>query len=223
MASAEYKQKQHEHLYKVLMIGEFGVGKTSLIKRYTEGTFSPNYKLTIGVDFAVKNIQWNEHTKINMQLWDIAGHERFGHMTRVYYKYAIAAVIVFDLARQATFDAVVKWLDDVHSKVVLMNEEPVPCLLLANKFDLEEISLNPDHLDNFCKKHNIIGWFPTSAKMGIGLEEAMNHLIKHIVKLEERMNDMKMRPIEGVDAITIMEDNNGGDDDDIPKKRCCDI
>ncbi|KAJ8309112.1 hypothetical protein KUTeg_013986 [Tegillarca granosa] len=66
----------------------------------------------------MKNIQWDDTTKVNLQLWDIAGHERFGHMTRVYYKYAIAAII---------------WLNDVNSKVMLANEEPVPVLLLANK------------------------------------------------------------------------------------------
>jgi Ras-related protein Rab-32 len=147
-----------EHLYKVLVIGEFGVGKTSLIRRYTEGFFSPNYKLTIGVDFALKTLQWSEDTKINLQLWDIAGHERFGHMTRVYYKYAIAAIIVYDLSRPATFDSVLKWHRDVNQKVMLANEQPVPILLLANKCDLEDAHFDPNLLDEFCKEHGFIGW-----------------------------------------------------------------
>jgi Ras-related protein Rab-32 len=97
-----------EHLYKVLVIGDYGVGKTSLIRRYTEGYFSPNYKLTIGVDFALKTVEGEDGKKVALQLWDIAGHERFGHMTHVYYKYAIAAIIVFDLGRPATFESVIK-------------------------------------------------------------------------------------------------------------------
>eukprot|EP00105_Crassostrea_gigas_P021112 XP_011440133.1 PREDICTED: ras-related protein Rab-32B-like [Crassostrea gigas] len=132
-ATSASKESRQEHLYKILVIGEFGVGKTSIIRRYTEGSFSPNYKLTIGVDFALKLVNWSDNTKINLQLWDIAGHERFGHMTRVYYKYAIAAIIVFDLSRPATFDSVSKWLGDVNSKVMLANEQSVPVLLLANK------------------------------------------------------------------------------------------
>jgi Ras-related protein Rab-32 len=108
-------------------------GKTCIIKRYTEGTFSPNYKLTIGVDFSLKTLEWDSRTKVNLQLWDIAGHERFNHMTRVYYKYAIAAIIVFDIKRLATFESVLKWLADVNQKVMLENGSSVPIILLANK------------------------------------------------------------------------------------------
>ncbi|GFO00851.1 ras-related protein rab-32 [Plakobranchus ocellatus] len=68
-ATANATNGPTEHLYKVLVIGEFGVGKTSLIRRYTEGYFSPNYKLTIGVDFALKSLEWDNNTKINLQLW----------------------------------------------------------------------------------------------------------------------------------------------------------
>ncbi|KXJ19153.1 Ras-related protein Rab-32B, partial [Exaiptasia diaphana] len=118
----EIMDSVQENLYKVLVIGEYGVGY-----------FSPNYKLTIGVDFAQKVIDWDESTRINLQLWDVAGHERFGHMTRVYYKYAIAAVIVFDLSRPATFEAVSKWYSDISQKVMLTNEKPIPIILLANK------------------------------------------------------------------------------------------
>ncbi|XP_005097933.1 ras-related protein Rab-32B [Aplysia californica] len=173
----------NEHLYKVLVIGEFGVGKTSLIRRYTEGYFSPNYKLTIGVDFALKSIEWDNSTKVNLQLWDIAGHERFGHMTRVYYKYAIAAIIVFDLSRPATFDSVLKWLEDVNSKVMLSNEEPVPVLLLANKCDIEDVSIEHDKLNSFCKEKNFVGWFQTSAKTNQNVDDAMNFLVDHILSL----------------------------------------
>jgi Ras-related protein Rab-32 len=85
------------------------------------------------VDFAVKAIEYDDTTTVTLQLWDVAGHERFGGMTRVYYKYAIAGLVVFDLSRPATFEAVLKWRDDVNSKVMLANDEPIPLLLLANK------------------------------------------------------------------------------------------
>lgn len=181
MSSAE--RTVVEHLYKVLVIGEFGVGKTSLIRRYTEGYFSPNYKLTIGVDFALKSLDWDENTRVNLQLWDIAGHERFGHMTRVYYKYAIAAVIVFDLSRPATFDSVLKWSMDVHEKVMLANEQPVPLLLLANKCDLPDTVLDADMLDHFCKENKFIGWFGTSAKDDTNVTDAMSYLVETILQL----------------------------------------
>ncbi|KAM7447278.1 rab32 [Porites harrisoni] len=180
-----------EHLYKVLVIGEYGVGKvsnvidfeTSIIRRYTEGYFSPNYKLTIGVDFALKVIYWDEETKINLQLWDVAGHERFGHMTRVYYKYAIAAVIVFDLSRPATFEAVLKWHWDVNQKVMLTNEKPIPVLLLANKCDLEDYPYDEEQLNQFCQEHGFIGWLPTSAKEDRNIDEAMRLLVQAILSI----------------------------------------
>ncbi|KAH9523045.1 Ras- protein Rab-32B [Bulinus truncatus] len=211
-----------EHLYKVLVIGEFGVGKTSIIRRYTEGYFSPNYKLTIGVDFALKSIEWSSDTKVNLQLWDIAGHERFGHMTRVYYKYAIAAIIVFDLSRPATFDSVLKWLEDVNSKVMLSNEQPVPVLLLANKCDIDDSSYETDKLNSFCREKNFIGWFPTSAKTNQNVEEAMNFLIEHILSLPSGAQQ------PGEHMSVIHSGTNGGEDstfDGIEEKEksstCC--
>ena len=89
-------QEQEEYLFKLLILGDVGTGKTAIIKRYVHGTFNANYKSTIGVDFALKVIQRDEHTSIRIQLWDIAGQERFGNMTRVYYREAKAAVVVFD-------------------------------------------------------------------------------------------------------------------------------
>ncbi|XP_064601799.1 LOW QUALITY PROTEIN: ras-related protein Rab-32B-like [Liolophura sinensis] len=209
----------HEHLYKVLVIGEFGVGKTSIIRRYTEGSFSPNYKLTIGVDFSLKSIDWDSKTKVNLQLWDIAGHERFGHMTRVYYKYAIAAIIVFDLSRPATFDSVLKWLNDVNSKVMLANEQPVPVLLLANKCDLDEVQIDTTYLSKYCREHNFLGWFPTSAKTGLNIDEAMKYLIEHILTLPSE----SQQPGEAIRLQSVMIDNDSDSEDDLtePKSRCC--
>lgn len=103
---------KREHLYKILVIGEtarngfvvwclkfssageLGTGKTSFIKRYVHQFFSQNYRATIGVDFALKVLNWDQSTIIRLQLWDIAGQERFGNMTRVYYKEAVGAFIV---------------------------------------------------------------------------------------------------------------------------------
>eukprot|EP01123_Difflugia_compressa_P014894 TRINITY_DN8112_c0_g1_i1.p1 TRINITY_DN8112_c0_g1~~TRINITY_DN8112_c0_g1_i1.p1 ORF type:complete len:245 (+),score=50.90 TRINITY_DN8112_c0_g1_i1:78-737(+) len=173
-------QTQHvtkdQQLYKVLVIGDYAVGKTSIIKRYCEGYFTPNYKLTIGVDFAVKDIQVGQE-KVTLQLWDVAGHERFGTMTRVYYKYAIAAVIVFDVSRPATFEAVTKWRDDVNSKVVLANDEPIPLILLANKCDLPGVTIETEALDEFCSKNGFKAWFNTSAQENTNIDRAMEYLV----------------------------------------------
>ncbi|KFP22721.1 Ras-related protein Rab-32, partial [Egretta garzetta] len=157
-----------EHLFKVLVIGELGVGKTSIIKRYVHQLFSQHYRATIGVDFALKVINWDSKTLVRLQLWDIAGQERFGNMTRVYYKEAVGAFVVFDVTRGSTFEAVSKWKHDLDSKVLLPNGSPIPAVLLANKCDQKKDgSQHPSQMDQFCREGGFVGWFETSAKVSI--------------------------------------------------------
>ncbi|XP_077521802.1 ras-related protein Rab-32B-like [Amblyomma americanum] len=175
-------------LFKVLVIGDFGVGKTSLIRRYTEGVFNPGYMITIGVDFALKHLVWDSNKHITLQLWDIAGHERFGYMTRVYYKYATAAVIVYDLSRPTTLHSVLKWKADLADKVELSNGRPLPVLLVANKCDLGTQPINASFLSSFCQEHGFAGWFPTSAKEDININEAMRCLVAEVLAQREEGN-----------------------------------
>ncbi|XP_017782382.1 PREDICTED: ras-related protein Rab-38-like [Nicrophorus vespilloides] len=167
-----------ELLFKYLVIGDYGVGKTSIIRRYAEDTFSSKYKITIGADFAIKTITWDNYTTINLQLWDIAGHERFGALTSVYYRYALAAALVFDLTRPETLNSIPKWLKDLRNRSSLPNGQNLPVILLANKGDVNLDNI-PKHLDEFCKENNILTWFITSAKENINLDIAMNTLIDY--------------------------------------------
>ncbi|XP_023219779.1 ras-related protein Rab-32-like [Centruroides sculpturatus] len=189
-------QTRREHLYKILVIGELGTGKTSIIKRYVHQFFSHHYRATIGVDFALKVLNWDSNTLIRLQLWDIAGQERFGNMTRVYYKEAVGAFIVFDVTRAATFDAVLKWKTDLDNKVHLHDGSNVPCVLLANKCDVtkEEQVSNANKMNSFCEDHGFAGWFLTSAKDNINIDEATKFLVTKILNnqhaiAEEVTND----------------------------------
>ncbi|KAH7968828.1 hypothetical protein HPB52_011643 [Rhipicephalus sanguineus] len=147
------KNPQREHLYKILVIGELGTGKTSIIKRYVHQFFSHHYRAT-----------------------------RFGNMTRVYYKEAVGAFIVFDVTRSQTFEAVRKWKADLDSKVQLPEGSSIPCVLLANKCDMskEGIVNNPASMDEFCKDNNFAGWFLTSAKENVNIEDAAKFLISQV-------------------------------------------
>jgi len=193
-----HENEKQQQLYKVLVIGDYAVGKTSIIKRYTEGYFTPNYKLTIGVDFAVKAIDWDENTSVNLQLWDVAGHERFGTMTRVYYKYAIAAIIV------------TKWRDDLNNKVVLANSEPIPVLLLANKCDIQGVHVDEQALERFTREQGFIGWFPTSAQENLNIDKAMMTLIKKI--LEVAKTNVSNKAPDAIDVQKTERPNNQIDD-----------
>ncbi|XP_071442101.1 ras-related protein Rab-32 isoform X1 [Hetaerina americana] len=183
---------KREHLYKILVIGELGTGKTSIIKRYVHQFFSQHYRATIGVDFALKVINWDADTIIRLQLWDIAGQERFGNMTRVYYKEAVGAFIVFDVTRSATFESVVKWKVDLDSKVQLPDGSPIPCVLLANKCDQQKEGVvnNPARMEEYCKEKGFSGWYETSAKENINIEEAARFLVTKILK-NDRLTGME--------------------------------
>ncbi|XP_017525302.2 ras-related protein Rab-32 [Manis javanica] len=181
-AEAAAVPETREYLFKVLVIGELGVGKTSIIKRYVHQLFSQHYRATIGVDFALKVLSWDSKTMVRLQLWDIAGQERFGNMTRVYYREAVGAFVVFDLSRGSTFEAILKWKTDLDSKVHLPNGSPIPAVLLANKCDQKKDSgQSPSQMDQFCREHGFSGWFETSARDNINIDEAARFLVENIL------------------------------------------
>ena len=209
-----------ELLYKVLVIGDIGTGKTSIIKRYVHNIYSTNYKSTIGVDFALKVIHWDNDTTVRLQLCDIAGQERFGNMTRAYYKEAVGAFLVFDVTRRSTFDAVTKWKQDLDSKVTLLETGgPIPVVLIANKIDLlsptndeddDEWNSLVESMDKFCETHGFIGWFQTSAKDNLNIETAANTLVASIIA------KVGYHQPETIDKKVIVIDNKKQ-----PNQNCC--
>jgi len=189
---SEQEEGVTEYLYKVLVVGDIGTGKTSIIKRFVHNIFSVHYKSTIGVDFALKVIPLDATTIVRLQLWDIAGQERFGNMTRVYYKEAVGAMVVFDVTRVGTFDAVQKWKNDIDQKVMLPpDDRPIPVILLANKCDLAKDGFfkTPAQMDKYCEENNFIGWSETSAKDNINIEKAAKFLVSKILE-----NDISHTP-----------------------------
>ncbi|XP_076605344.1 ras-related protein Rab-32 [Chaetodon auriga] len=171
-----------EKLFKVLVIGDQGVGKSSIVLRYVNKRFDERYKASIGVDFGLKTIEWDRQTVVRLQLWDIAGQERFKKMSRVYYRGAMGAVVVFDMTNSSTLEAAAEWKQDLDSKVSLDSGRPVPAVLLANKCDI--IGRDRDlvsSLDGFCKDNSFAGWFETSAKDNINIDEAGAFLVKQMM------------------------------------------
>lgn len=209
---------KNEHLYKVLVIGELGTGKTSIIKRYVHQFFSQHYRATIGVDFALKVVHWDQSTVIRLQLWDIAGQERFGNMTRVYYKEAVGAFIVFDVTRSSTFESVAKWKQDLDTKVQLPDGSPIPCVLLANKCDQpkEGIAASSAKMDEYCKEKGFAGWFETSAKDNINIDDAAKFLVGTILQ-----NDQWSTSIKEEDSDKLDLNGKGGTVGVDKKNNCC--
>eukprot|EP01136_Pigoraptor_vietnamica_P025484 Opistho-1_new@79559 len=172
------------------------------------------YRTQIGVDFALKVINLDPETVVRLQLWDIAGQERFGNMTRVYYKEAVGAIIVFDVTRVSTMEAVSKWKMDLDQKVTLPDGSPLPVILLANKCDLakEGMVKNSAQMDRFCEERGFVGWFETSAKENINIDKACKFLVQKILENDRSNNSQNGQSDSGKIDLN---------DNQAPKSGCC--
>eukprot|EP01133_Synstelium_polycarpum_P011477 gene11477-13380_t len=152
-------------------------------------------------------------TKVILQLWDIAGQERFGHMTRVYFQNADGALVVFDATRSATFYGAKEWKDDIDD---CFEKNRLPTVLLANKCDLlPSTPTFPEDINNFCEENGFMSWFKTSAKEGTGITEALTELVTKILK--DHAETYKKEGKEGGFKIG----GNKPSSPDEPKKTCC--
>ncbi|GAM17797.1 hypothetical protein SAMD00019534_009720 [Acytostelium subglobosum LB1] len=181
---------------KILVVGKLACGKTSIIQRFCHDEFQHKYKPTIGVDFNTKEMEVM-NTKVILQLWDIAGQERFGHMTRVYFQNADGALVVFDSTRSATFYGAKEWKDDIDD---CFTKAALPTVLLANKSDLLSTPSFPEDIDKFCDENGFLAWFKTSAKEGTGITEALTELVTIILK--NHLESVKKSPQEGGFKLT---------------------
>lgn len=164
----------NEIIFKVVVLGGIGVGKTSIVRRYVHGIYTENYKTTIGVDFAQKMIR-NDNELYKINLYDISGQERYGNMTRIYYKSTDAAIIVYDLSRNSTLEEAIKWKNDLDNKIPVS----VPTILVGNKSDKYEI-YNEDMIRQICKDNGFISFFTTSASSGTNIDDIFDFIIKTI-------------------------------------------
>ncbi|CDW52036.1 Ras domain containing protein [Trichuris trichiura] len=179
--SHKWEGDEIERTLKILVIGDVGTGKTSIIRRYVHKMFSADYQATIGVDFALKMLKWeswNGNILLRLQFWDIAGQERFNSMTRVYYRGAAGALIISDVGRASTMDGAARWKEDLDAKCRTYGGLCVPAVLMVNKCDLIKPGDKDvqQKLDQFVAKHGFAAWFPTSAKEGTGIKDAVKQL-----------------------------------------------
>jgi len=178
----EAEDNDNRLIIKIIVVGDMGTGKTSLIRRFVDGSFSEFYRITIGVDFANKTIMIGDK-KVEIQLWDIAGQERFGSMTGVYYRESYGSLVVFDVIRSSTFEMTKIWKDDIDSKVLTSEGSPIPTVLVANKIDLapERWEEKKKSLLEYVKEKNFLTMFETSAKDGTNLDSCITYLAEYIV------------------------------------------
>ena len=161
---------------KILIAGEGGVGKTTLLHRYKEGRFLKDTSMTIGVEFSLKSIIIEENT-VEMQIWDFGGQDRFRFMLPRYVEGAQGALVLADLTRISSFSNIGEWLN-----ILRANEKQLPILLVGTKNDLEDdIQVNDEFALELKEKNNIFNYIKTSSKTGENIEKSFELLVRKVI------------------------------------------
>ncbi len=167
-----------DYIFKVVVVGDGAVGKTSLILRYTQGSFNTNYIRTIGAQFSKYDLTAKAGEKVRLFLWDIAGQDTFSFMRPTFFSGSKACIAVFDVTNDATFTNLQTWIDDIHKYC----GNDIPVVLFGNKSDLLSNNYTNAKIDTFLKANNVIGFYLTSAKTGTNVTLAFEAIIYELLK-----------------------------------------
>ena len=166
----------YNYLFKYIIIGDTGVGKSCLLLQFTDSRFRNDHDLTIGVEFGAK-IVTIDNKSIHLQIWDTAGQESFRSITRGYYRGAAAALLTYDITRRETFTSLGKWLEETKN-----NGNPnMVIVLVANKIDLEsQRTVSRDEGEKFAAENNLL-YIETSAKTAMNVNETFLRTGKEVL------------------------------------------
>ncbi|NP_001148694.1 Ras-related protein RGP2 [Zea mays] len=172
---------EYSYLFKMVLIGDSGVGKSNILSRFTRNHFSLDSKSTIGVEFATKSLQMDGKT-IKAQIWDTAGQERYRAITSAYYRGAVGALLVYDITKRQSFDNVHRWLrelrDHADSSIVIM--------MVGNKSDLIHLrAISEDEGKALAEKEGLF-FLETSAMEAINVEQAFQTIMTEVYGIVNR-------------------------------------
>ena len=177
---------QKKYLAKILFIGSYAVGKTSVRRNWCGQKFEESYLATIGVDFSILDIELSEDITWKLNLWDLAGQASYQSVTRSFLTHPNGIIVVFDVTREDTKAAIFNWLDRVYNENRHI-QHSIPVIVLGNKIDLtpgvssDITNYSTFDLQNYDKiDFTKLNYIPTSAKLGENLEEAFNILVNKL-------------------------------------------
>ena len=167
---------KYDHLFKLLIIGESGVGKTCLLLRFTDDSFTANHLTTIGIDFKIKIINLHEKL-IKLQIWDTAGQERFRTITKTYYKGAHGIILTYDVTDETSFKNIKNWIKQIEQNA----QNNVCKVLVGNKCDKPDRKVSEEEGKALAEEYKM-SFFETSAKTKQNVNETFNFLTEEILK-----------------------------------------
>ncbi|KRZ83278.1 Ras-related protein Rab-11A [Trichinella sp. T8] len=172
------KDDEYDYLFKVVLIGDSGVGKSNLLSRFTRNEFNLESKTTIGVEFATRSIQVDGKT-IKAQIWDTAGQERYRAITSAYYRGAVGALLVYDIAKHVTYENVERWLKELRDHA----DQNIVIMLVGNKSDLRHLRAVPSDEAKAYTEQNCLSFIETSALDSTNVEAAFTNILTEIYKM----------------------------------------
>lgn len=202
--------KTYDYLFKLLLIGDSGVGKTCILVRFSEDAFNSTFISTIGIDFKIRTVDIDGR-KIKLQIWDTAGQERFRTITTAYYRGAMGIMLVYDVTSEKSFDNIRNWIRNIEENAA----SDVEKMILGNKCDLADSRMVSKERGQLLADEHGVKFMETSAKSGLNVESAFTALAKDIKnKMDRRHVDPNGQPSRDI----VLEKNApaGG-----KKGRCC--
>jgi len=187
--------REYDHLFKLLIIGDSGVGKSSLLLRFADNTFSGSYITTIGVDFKIRTIDVGGE-QVKLQIWDTAGQERFRTITSTYYRGTHGVIVVYDVQSAESFVNVKRWLHEIEQ-----NCDSVNRILVGNKDDCPEKKVvETTDARNFADQIKVT-LFETSAKDNKNVEEMFSEITRQV--LSTKKSSLMQQPGGNNDKIKL--------------------
>lgn len=207
--------------FKVILLGDIAVGKSSTLSRFVENAYTKEYRCNVGVDFKVKSLFIDEKRGADLQIWDTCGEERFRTITRQYYRETRGIILIFDLTNRTSFDNLDKWMEELNTHA----PKDVSVILLGNKSDLNnERVTSYNEATNFALKHDI-KYIEISAKTGNNVISVFESLTSTMITKEEtrsskpkKLNKITKSSNNTQTQSFILRENNK---DQEKKGKCC--
>uniref|UniRef100_A0A7S3NK22 Uncharacterized protein n=1 Tax=Aureoumbra lagunensis TaxID=44058 RepID=A0A7S3NK22_9STRA len=180
MSLVEQQQGEQRHYeFKIVLLGDRGVGKTCLVLRFIEGLYNSRQQSTIGAFFLTKKIVTSNGDACKIQIWDTAGQERFRAMAPMYYRNAAAAIVCFDVTDESTFNTMKDWVEELKTNVVDKN---LVIAIACNKADLDTRQVSRARAESFARSIDAI-ILDTSAKENFGVSELFTAVSEQVITL----------------------------------------
>ncbi|XP_054470084.1 ras-related protein Rab-15-like [Anoplopoma fimbria] len=211
--------KQYDVLFRLLMLGDSGVGKTCMLRRFTESDFDPTHISTIGVDFKMRTLEL-DGIKVRVQIWDTAGQERYQTITKQYYRRAQGIIFVYDVTCESSFQHLMKWASDVDENA----PDKVQRILVGNKSD-EELrrQVTKDQGSKLAETYGM-EFFETSASTSTNITEAFTRVTELVLQAHKRDVDNLLGSLDDYLEKADLEEEKGienTDDNNTPKTCAC--